>query len=72
MAAAASNPLSALMKRADLIFTGGLFITVVLAFPNGLAGIWSDHVAPRIISLFTSRKSKPGSGFSVADGAPAE
>src|SRR6266702_1488757 len=52
---------------------GGLFIAVVLAFPNGLAGIWSDHVAPRITSLFTSRKpSKPGNGFSVADGAPAE
>ena len=30
MAPAASNPVSALLKRADLIFTGALFITVLL------------------------------------------
>jgi flagellar biosynthesis protein FlhA len=30
MTAAAPNPVSALLKRADLIFTGGLFITVLL------------------------------------------
>jgi len=30
MAAALPNPLSTLLKRADLIFTGGLFITVLL------------------------------------------
>lgn len=30
MGAAANNPVSALLKRADLIFTGGLFITVLL------------------------------------------
>jgi urea transport system permease protein len=54
---------------------GGLFIAVVLAFPNGLAGIWSDYVQPLIDRLIASRK--PGSGTkagynSVADGAPAE
>ena len=27
---APSNPFTALMKRADLIFTGGLFLTVLL------------------------------------------
>jgi len=60
-------------KAADMV--GGLFIAVVLAFPNGLAGIWSDYVAPQIARLFTSGKSKPGNGWtdkSVADGAPAE
>ena len=50
---------------------GGLFIAVVLAFPNGLAGIWSDYVQPHIDRLISSRK--PGwTNNSVADGAPAE
>src|SRR6185295_9700156 len=30
MSVAVSNPLSTLLKRADLIFTGGLFLTVLL------------------------------------------
>lgn len=30
MSTAAANPVSALMKRADLIFTGGLFVTILL------------------------------------------
>jgi urea transport system permease protein len=52
---------------------GGLFIAVVLAFPNGLAGIWSDYVQPGIDKLM--RKKTPKNGWtdtSVADGAPAE
>src|SRR6266705_4302095 len=54
---------------------GGLFIAVVLAFPNGLSGIWGDYVQPRMDRLISSRKSKSGKGWtdgSVADGAPAE
>jgi urea transport system permease protein len=53
---------------------GGLFIAVVLAFPNGLAGIWGDYVQPRIDRLISSRKPKPEgwTDSSVADGAPAE
>src|SRR3982074_2193141 len=54
---------------------GGLFIAVVLAFPNGLAGIWGDYVRPRIDALLARRKPKSGEGGtdgSVADGAPAE
>jgi urea transport system permease protein len=54
---------------------GGLFIAVVLTFPNGLAGIWGDYVQPRIDRLLASRKPKSGNGWSdssVADGAPAE
>ena len=52
---------------------GGLFIAVVLAFPDGIAGIWSDYVQPRIDRLVASRR--PGwtaIDNSVADGAPAE
>ncbi len=48
-----------------------LFIAVVLAFPNGLAGIWGDYVQPHIDRLLASRKSG-WNGGSVADGAPAE
>ena len=56
---------------------GGLFIAVVLAFPNGLAGIWSDYIQPRIDRLMASRKPKADgkngwTGDKVADGAPAE
>ena len=50
-------------------------IAVVLAFPNGLSGIWADYVQPRIDRLLASRKPKPKNGWtdnSVADGAPAE
>jgi urea transport system permease protein len=53
---------------------GGLFIAVVLAFPDGIAGIWADYVQPRIDRLIDARKSGwTASGDSaVADGAPAE
>ncbi len=36
-----------------LLAMGGLFIAVVLAFPNGLAGIWQSYVMP----LFERRKA---------------
>ena len=71
----AKTSLSESFPELWLFGLGGLFIAVVLAFPNGLAGIWSDYVAPQIARLFTSSKSKPGDGWtdkSVADGAPAE
>jgi urea transport system permease protein len=53
---------------------GALFIAVVLVFPNGLAGIWRDHVQPRVDRLLTSAKRKGGSLVDppVANGAPAE
>lgn len=34
---------------------GGLFIAVVMLFPNGLAGVWAEHVEPRIKALFTRK-----------------
>ncbi|MFG1424961.1 urea ABC transporter permease subunit UrtC [Roseixanthobacter glucoisosaccharinicivorans] len=43
---------------------GGLFIAVVLLFPNGLAGLYRTYVEPRIDALF-ARKRSPG-----ADAAP--
>src|ERR1700740_792773 len=37
---------------------GGLFIAVVLGFPDGLAGIWRDHAQPHIDRLLSPRKPK--------------
>jgi len=53
---------------------GALFIAVVLAFPNGLAGIWRDHVQSRIDRLLASRKPKNAgwAAGSVTNGAAAE
>jgi len=57
-----------------LLGLGALFIAVVLAFPNGLAGIWRDHVQPRIDRLLASRKPKDAAwaAGSVTNGAAAE
>jgi urea transport system permease protein len=71
----AKTSLSESFPQLWLFGLGALFIAVVLAFPNGLAGIWRDHVQPRIDRLISSRKLKAGNGWtdnSVADGAPAE
>src|SRR6266849_5203419 len=71
----AKTSLSESFPQLWLFGLGGLFIAVVLAFPNGLAGIWGDYVQPQIDRLISSRKSKPDDGWtdnSVADGAPAE
>jgi urea transport system permease protein len=70
----AKTALSESFPQLWLFGLGALFIAVVLAFPNGLAGIWQDHVQPRIDRLLAVRK-KPGfamPGNSVAGGAPAE
>jgi urea transport system permease protein len=71
----AKTSLSESFPQLWLFGLGALFIAVVLAFPDGLAGIWRDYVQPHIDRLFSSRKSKSGNGWtdgSVADGAPAE
>src|ERR1700689_4399805 len=70
----AKTSLSESFPQLWLFGLGALFIAVVLAFPDGLSGIWRDHVQPRIDRMFTG-KSKSGKHWtddSVADGAPAE
>ena len=71
---AAKTGLSESFPQLWLFGLGGLFIAVVLIFPNGIAGIWKDHVQDRIDRLMQGRKAKPSSwpDSSVADGAPAE
>ncbi|MBW8855481.1 MAG: urea ABC transporter permease subunit UrtC, partial [Bradyrhizobium sp.] len=68
----AKTSLSESFPQLWLFGLGALFIAVVLAFPNGLSGLWADYVQPRIDRLFTSRKKPGWSDNSVADGAPAE
>src|SRR6266480_3333300 len=71
----AKTSLSESFPQLWLFGLGALFIAVVLAFPDGLSGIWRDHVQPRLDRLTSPRKSKSGDGWtdkSVADGAPAE
>ncbi len=52
-----------------LLGLGGLFIAVVMFFPNGLAGIYADHVAPRIARLF---KKSSGADLPRSAKTPAE
>src|SRR6476619_6070864 len=71
----AKTSLSESFPQLWLFGLGALFIAVVLAFPNGLSGIWQDYVHPRIDHLLAARVKKPGAGWSdnsLADGAPAE
>ena len=69
----AKTSLSESFPQLWLFGLGALFIAVVLAFPNGLAGIWRDHVQTRLDRLMSSRKPKGDwANSSVADGAPAE
>lgn len=64
---AAKTALSESFPQLWLLGLGALFIAVVLAFPNGLAGLWETHVAPRLARLARSRAAAP-----APDGAPAE
>ena len=50
-----------------LLGLGALFIGVVMAFPNGLAGLYADHVEPRLKALFGPRK---GTSPEVSPPAP--
>jgi urea transport system permease protein len=70
----AKTTLSESFPQLWLFGLGALFIAVVLAFPNGLAGIWQDYVQPRIDRLIAGRARTSGgwTGGSIADGAPAE
>ena len=52
-----------------LLGLGGLFIAVVMVFPNGLAGLYADHVAPRISKLM---KKSGDAGLSGGAKTPAE
>lgn len=48
---------------------GGLFIAVVMFFPNGLAGVWSEKVEPKLLALFGKPKERAAD---IPVSAPAE
>lgn len=50
---------------------GGLFIAVVMFFPNGLAGVWSEKIEPRLAALLRKKPDTPKTSV-APDGAPAE
>lgn len=69
----AKTGLSESFPQLWLFGLGGLFIAVVLFFPNGLSGIWRDHVQKHVDRLMGARKAKrEWPNGPVADGAPAE
>ncbi len=73
----AKTSLSESFPQLWLFGLGALFIAVVLAFPNGLAGIWRDYVQVHLVRLIFRRRPPPGAvpGWtddSVADAAAAE
>ena len=72
----AKTSLSESFPELWLLGLGGLFIAVVLFFPNGLAGIWRDYVQGSIDRLFKLRSKDPTDpGHDVAKQAatlPAE
>ncbi|MEL6120905.1 MAG: urea ABC transporter permease subunit UrtC [Pseudomonadota bacterium] len=52
-----------------LLGLGGLFIAVVMFFPNGLAGVWSEKIEPRLLALIGKSKTRDAD---TPAGAPAE
>ncbi len=50
---------------------GALFIAVVLAFPNGLAGLWRDRIEPLLTRRVKGLRAPP-TAIAPSHGAPAE
>ena len=44
-----------------LFLMSGLFISVVLAFPDGLAGVYTSHVKPWFLKRIAAARNKPSS-----------
>ncbi|MFD1702892.1 urea ABC transporter permease subunit UrtC [Methylopila henanensis] len=55
----AKTSLSESFPELWLLGLGGLFIAVVLFFPNGLAGLWRDYVQPGVDRVFRLRSKDP-------------
>ncbi|RLQ89047.1 urea ABC transporter permease subunit UrtC [Notoacmeibacter ruber] len=53
-----------------LFAMGGLFIAVVMAFPDGIAGLYNRYIAPHVARLLGSIRKRDAEGQSLAH--PAE
>ena len=67
----AKTALSESFPQLWLFGLGALFIGVVLAFPDGIAGLYRTYVEPRIAGLLKRRKLQQPS-LPLPHGAPAE
>ena len=72
----AKTSLSESFPELWLLGLGGLFIAVVMAFPNGLAGLYASYVEPAFLNLIAAVKTRIARVASPipdgARGAPAE
>ena len=55
-----------------LLGLGGLFIAVVMFFPNGLAGVWSEKVEPFLMAQWRRLQGDAAKPDAAPKGAPAE
>ena len=55
-----------------LLGLGALFIAVVMFFPNGLAGVWSEKIEPWLIAQRAKLKGPEPKTGPAPKGAPAE
>ena len=53
-----------------LFAMGGLFIAVVMAFPNGLAGLYNTYAAPKVDAFFAKLFSKKAASNSTPPSSP--
>lgn len=60
----AKTALSESFPELWLLAMGALFIAVVMAFPNGLAGLYTTYIAPRIQRVF-KKKTEPAAQTST-------
>ena len=54
-----------------LYLMGGLFIAVVMYFPNGLAGLWQSHGRPRLERLLATRAKAPAATVTTPAASPS-
>ena len=72
----AKTSLSESFPELWLLGLGGLFIAVVVAFPNGLTGLYASYVEPPLMKMIAAMKPRlprtVGTLPTGAQGAPAE
>lgn len=55
-----------------LLGLGALFIAVVMFFPNGLAGVWSEKIEPRLFALWSKMNGSANNPRKAPSRAAAE
>lgn len=68
----AKTALSETFPQLWLFGLGGLFIAVVIAFPDGIAGLYRSYLEPRLAGLLKARKERDARDLPLGHRAPAE